>query len=106
MHKDAMPAALAAMAANEQGKFWEYHDKLFSNQPKIQKDFLLQYAKDVGLNMKKFEDALNSSKYKAAIAADVSEADSLGSSGTPAFYVNGHFLNGAKPFEEFAKAIN
>jgi protein-disulfide isomerase len=105
-HQHARLAAEAAMAANEQGKFWEYHDKLFANQPKIQREFLLQYARDVGLDMKRFQKALDDASGRPRIDTDIAEANSLGTSGTPAFFINGRFLNGAKPFAEFAKVIN
>jgi protein-disulfide isomerase len=101
-----MPAAMASMAAHEQGKFWEYHDKLFANQKKLKRDDLLQYAKELKLDLAKFTKDLDSGKYKAQIEADTAEAMALGASGTPAFFVNGRFLNGAKPFAEFAKVIN
>ena len=101
-----MLAHIAAMAANEQGKFWPFYKKLFASQPKIKKDDLYQYAKEMGLDMKRFEASVTASKYKDVIDADAKEAESLGANGTPAFFVNGHFLNGAKPFEEFAKVIN
>jgi protein-disulfide isomerase len=99
-------AAMAAMAANEQGKFWEFHDKLFANQPKIKGEDLNRYAQELGLDMKRFRDAVALEKFKAQIDADSAEANSLGVSGTPSFFVNGKFLSGAKPFEEFAKVIN
>jgi protein-disulfide isomerase len=105
-HKDALPAAIAAMAAHEQGKFWPYHTKLFTGQPKIQKEFLVQYAKELGLDMGRFQQSMDSAKGKPVIDADVSEAKSLGVTGTPAFFVNGRFLSGARPFEDFAKVIN
>ena len=105
-HPNAMPAALASMAAYEQGKFWEYHDKIFANQQKMSRPDLLQYAKDLGLDVKRFEAALTAAKAKPAIDADAAEAKSLGASGTPAFFVNGRFLSGAKPFDEFAQVIN
>ena len=105
-HKDAPLAAVASMAANEQGKFWEYHDKLFANMPKIQREFLVQYAQEVGLDMNRFEQALNAPQSKAVIDADMAEAKSLGVTGTPAFFINGRYLSGAKPFEEFSKVIN
>jgi protein-disulfide isomerase len=105
-HKDAPLAHLASMAAWEQGKFWEYHDKVFASQPKIQRDFLLQYARELGLDMKRFQEALDTARYKPAIDADAREADTLGATGTPAFFINGRFLSGAKPFNEFAQAIN
>jgi protein-disulfide isomerase len=94
------------VAAAEQGKFWEFHDKVFANQPKIQREFLLQYAKETGLDMKRFQDALSTARGKAAIDADAAEATSLGSTGTPAFFINGHYLSGAQPFEAFAQVIN
>ena len=105
-HKDAPLAALAGMAAHEQGKFWPFHDKVFGSQPKIQREFLLQYAKDVGLDVKRFQEALDAARGKQSIDADVAEAHTIGVTGTPAFFVNGRFLSGAKPFEEFAKVIN
>jgi protein-disulfide isomerase len=105
-HKDAMPAAIASMAAHEQGRFWEFHDKVFTNQPKIQRDFLLQYAREVGLDMKRFEEAFNTARGKVTVDADAAEGKSVGVTGTPAFFINGHFMSGAKPFEEFVQAIN
>jgi len=106
IHKDAPLAHVAAMAAGEQGKFWEFHDKLFKNQPKIQRPFLMQYAQELGLDMKKFEHALDVEQAKPQIDADVAEAKALGVTGTPGFFVNGRFLSGAKPFDEFAEVIN
>jgi len=101
-----MPAALAAMAANEQGKFWEFHDKIFANQQKLNRDQYVTYAKELKLDVAKFTQALDGAKFKAQIEADAAEAGKLGVNGTPAFFVNGRFLSGAKPFEEFAAAIN
>jgi protein-disulfide isomerase len=106
IHKDAPLAHMAAMAANEQGKFWEFHDKVFKNQPKIQRPFLLQYAQELGLDMKKFQHSLEVEQAKPLIDADTAEAKALGVTGTPAFFVNGRFLSGAKPFDEFAQVIN
>jgi len=94
------------LAANDQGKFWEYHDKLFKNQPKIQKENLLQYARELKLDMGRFEQALDTLQGRQAIEADKAEAKALGVTGTPGFFVNGHFLSGAKPFDEFAKVID
>ena len=106
IHKDAYLAHVAAVAAGDQGKFWEYNKKLFGSQPKIQKEFLLTYAKELGLDMKRFEDDLNTGKGKTIIDADVSEGRSLGLSGTPAFFVNGKYASGAKRYEEFVEMIN
>src|SRR5262245_53665902 len=106
MHQNARPAALAAMAAAEQGKFWEYHDLLFANQQKLGKDDFLRHAQELGLDMKRFQDSVSTEKGKGQVDADSAEAAALGVTGTPAFFVNGKFLSGAKPFEEFAKVIN
>jgi protein-disulfide isomerase len=106
MHKDAPLAHFASVAAQQQGKFWEFHDKLFANQTKIKKDDLMKYARQIGLDMKRFEEDLVSPKTKAVVDADVAEAKSLGVTGTPGFFVNGRFLSGAKPFDEFAEVID
>jgi len=105
-HPNAMPSAVAAMAAHEQGKFWEMHDKLFADQKNQKRETFLAYAKELKLDVAKFTQDMDSGKYKAQIEADSNEAMALGASGTPAFFVNGRFLNGAKPFAEFAKVIN
>lgn len=105
-HKDAPLAHLAAMAAYEQGRFWEFHDKVFANQRQIKRDNLLRYAREIGLDMKRFEEAIDSARGKRTIDADAAEAVSLGATGTPAFFINGRFLSGAKPFDEFARMIN
>jgi protein-disulfide isomerase len=97
---------MASEAARSQGKFWEYHDKIFANQRNIKRDNLLQYARELELDMERFEADLLNLENKKKIDADKAEARSLGATGTPAFFVNGRFLSGAKPFEEFAKVIN
>ena len=101
-----MPAALAAMAANDQGKFWEMHDKIFANQQKMNRDQYIAYAKELKLDVAKFTKAMDDAKHKPSIEADQAEAAKLGVSGTPGFFVNGKFLSGAKPFADFATAIN
>ena len=106
MHPNAKPAALASEAANSQGKFWEYHDKLFANQSKLALGDLRQYAKDLGLDTAQFDKDLLDTGKKKRVDDDMAEARSLAITGTPAFFVNGRFLNGAKPFAEFAKVIN
>lgn len=97
---------MASVAAHKQGKFWEYHDKIFANQRNIKRDDLVQYAQELELDMEQFEADLLDLDNKKTIDADKAEARSLGATGTPAFFVNGRFLSGAKPFEEFAKVIN
>jgi len=106
MHQFAQGAAIAAEAANRQGKFWEFHDKLFANQKKLAMEDLKQYAKEVGLDTSRFEKDLTEPAMKKRMEDDMAEARTLGVTGTPSFFVNGRFLNGAKPFQEFATMIN
>ena len=105
-HDRAQPAAEAAQCANEQGKFWEYHDKLFENQRALQDSNLRQYAVDLGLNAESFGECLDSGRFRDDVTQDMREGTSVGVRGTPAFFVNGRFLSGAQPFDAFAKIID
>ena len=106
IHKDAVGAALAAEAARKQGKFWEYHDRLFANQNRLGPDDLKQHAKDLQLDLKRFDADLLNVDEKTRIDADVAEAATLGIAGTPGIFINGRFIAGAQPFETFAKIID
>jgi protein-disulfide isomerase len=106
MHRDAMGAHLASVAAERQGKFWEFHDKLFASQSQLKLDDLKRHARELGLDMGRFEKDLVDLELKKRVEADMAEARTLGVTGTPGFFVNGRFLNGAKPFEEFAAVID
>ena len=106
IHKDARDAALAAEVARKQGKFWEFHDRLFANQDKLGLEDLKAHAKDLELDMTRFEADLQKAEDKKRIDADVAEAATLGISGTPGFFVNGRFVYGAQPYETFAKMID
>ena len=106
IHKDAPAAHLASAAAQQQGKFWEFHDKLFANQRAIKVDNLKQYAQELGLDMSRFDKDMADAKIKKLVDTDMAEAAAMGLTGTPGFFVNGRYLRGAKPFEDFAKLIN
>jgi protein-disulfide isomerase len=106
MHKNAMGAHMAAVAAEKQGRFWEFHDKLFANQKELTLDAYKRYARELKLDVARFEKDLADLENKKRIDADKAEATAMGVSGTPGFFVNGRYLSGAKPFEEFAKVIN
>jgi protein-disulfide isomerase len=95
LHPQAKQAAEASMAANEQGKFWEYHDKLFANQRALDRASLEKYAEEVGLDAQRFKQALDSGKFRPAVEADTAEAFKVGANGTPTFYVNGQQVVGA-----------
>ena len=108
IHKDAPAAHQAAAAAQEQGKFWEFHDKLFADQRNLNATTFRKYARELGLDVNRFEkdSGVLAPSVAQRIEADKSEAASLGVTGTPAFFINGRFLSGAQPFEEFAKLID
>ncbi len=105
-HEYAMPAAEASECANEQGKFWEYHDKIFANQGLLNNDMLNTWAKDVGLDTDKFDKCMKEGKYKSKIQKDLSDASAYGASGTPTFFINGKILVGAQPFSAFKQVID
>jgi protein-disulfide isomerase len=105
-HANARPAAEAAACANAQGKFWEYHAKLFANQNDLSADKLTAYAEQVGLDKAKFTDCMAKKPYTAAIDKDMADAQKVGVNGTPAFFINGRMLSGAQPFEKFKEIID
>ncbi len=108
IHPLATPAALAAECANEQDKFWEYHNILFEKQDEwvnIGEDKLKEYATEIGLNEEQFNSCLDSEKYKDEVLADLDDGASAGVTGTPAFFVNGRMLSGAQPLSAFQSII-
>lgn len=106
MHNRATPAAEASECANEQGKFWEYHDKLFGNQQQMTDDDFAKHATDLGLDVNKFKECYSSGKYKAEVQKDMADGSKYGVTGTPAFFVNGRFVSGAQPFESFKAMVD
>jgi protein-disulfide isomerase len=105
-HPNAVPAAEAAQCANEQGKFWAYHDRLFSNPGHLSVAELKQTAADLGLDPSRFNACVDSHKYQAVIEADTQAGNQAGVSGTPAFFINGRLLSGAQPFDAFKRLID
>ena len=105
-HNNSNIAAQASLAAQEQGKFWQMHDKMFANQQALDRPNLEKYAQEIGLNMPKFKAALDSNKFKERIEADIKEASSNGAGGTPTFFVDGKLISGAQPFENFKTVID
>lgn len=105
-HPHARPAAEAASCAAAQGKFWEYHDRLFGNAGKLSDSDLKDHAVAVGLNRGTFTACFDQKEFKKDIDTDIAEADEAGVSGTPAFFINGRSLDGAQPFEAFRRIID
>ena len=88
-HDRAKVAAIATEAAHEQGKFWEMHDLVFENQNDLSDDNIQKWAKQIGLDMEKFNASFKANKGKAVVEKDKADGEALGISGTPAVYVNG-----------------
>jgi protein-disulfide isomerase len=105
-HPNARPAAEASACANEQGRFWQYHDQLFANTGRLTDADLKQHATSIGLDAAKFNTCFESHTYAKDVDADVKEADANGVSGTPAFFINGRSIDGAQPFEAFKRIID
>ena len=105
-HPNAMPAAKAAAAAGKQGKFWEMHDKFFADQKSLSPDFYIQTAKDLGLNIDKFQADMNDPAIEKSIKDDMELAKKNGIQGTPGFFVNGVAVKGAYPIDHFEGIIN
>jgi protein-disulfide isomerase len=106
MHKESPPAHEAALAAGEQGKFWEMHDLLFATQNKLTRDDLIAKAKQLKLDVPRFAKDLDSHRFKAAVEADRQEGNRLGVDGTPYFFINGHGISGAINLADFKRLID
>src|SRR5262249_15232850 len=105
-HAHSVLAHEAAVAAGAQGKFWEMHDLLFANQERLSENDLLQYAKQLQLDIPDFQNALRSHSYRGVVDADVDEARGLGVTGTPTFFINGKRLVGVQTPDVFKSAVN
>ena len=108
--EESVNAALAARAAGEQGKFWEYHDMLYENQGSgnsgaFSDENLLSFADELGLDAERFEADLGSEVISRAVQADFEAGQSAGVSGTPTFEVNGQRLVGFQSLEAFEGVI-
>lgn len=105
-HDLARPAHEAARCAAEAARFWPYHDRLFQEQPAFQREDLVRYAVDLGLDRQSFTKCLDERRFAAAVEADVAQAKALGITGTPTFLINGRQLVGAHPIETFRSVID
>jgi protein-disulfide isomerase len=105
IHPEATPAAKASWAAQQQGKFWPFHDALFINQTQLGDSFYQETAKKLGLDLVKFNKDRSSQAAETAIKQDRELASKLQLNGTPAFIMNGELFTGAVPVEEFEKRM-
>jgi protein-disulfide isomerase len=107
LHPAASFSANASECANEQGKFWEYHDQLFINQADLSRAAILRYAQAVNIaDMDQFTACVDSGKYDTKVQADLLEGEGLGINGTPTFFINGQPIIGAQPFRVFQAQID
>jgi protein-disulfide isomerase len=111
-HPAAMPSALAAECADDQGKYWEYHDKIFAEQAKkgvntisYSATDLKKWAAEIKLNTVTFNTCLDAQTHKAEVEKDFQDGVAAGVNGTPGFYVNGIPVRGALPYESFKTLI-
>ncbi len=104
-HPEAEVAALAAECADEQGKFWEYHDVLFANQDSLGDANYKVWAEELGLDTEQFNDCYKSLKYLDEVRSDLVDGQKYGVSGTPAFFVDGRLISGAQPYSVFKQEI-
>ena len=112
-HPASQVSAEASECADEQGKYWEMHDKIFGEQAKKGTGTvtygaveLKKWASQIGLDSAKFNQCLDSEKYKSEVEKDLADGSAYGVSGTPAFFINGRPLVGAQPFSEFKSLID
>jgi protein-disulfide isomerase len=103
IHQNSFLAAMAAECANDHGKFWDYHDKLFANQNELYESDLIQFAKDLNLDIKSFQVCLDSKAKSGIVRADMAEGASLGINSTPTFFVDGEIVDNWSLLEGIVK---
>ncbi len=111
MHKNAQAAAQAAEAAGAQGKFFEMYDKLYVNQEKWGEtdkamEYVMQYAKELKLDVDKFKSDVESKKYAKKVQKDIDDGFAVGVNSTPTFFINGIQQPSGMSFDDFKKAID
>ncbi|MBI3963688.1 MAG: DsbA family protein [Candidatus Kerfeldbacteria bacterium] len=106
VHPDAQRAAEAAQCALLQGKFWEYHDRLFQHQNALSSDDLVTYAEQVGLDLVDFATCLDRGQTRATVLQDFDDGVALGVRGTPTFFFNGQKVEGSLPRDAFEEIIS
>lgn len=105
-HPQAQSAAEASECADEQGKFWEYHDAIFQNQQSLGSALYTQLAEQLNLDVDQFQQCVDSGKFRQEVQNDFSYGSSVGVSGTPTFFINGIKLVGAVPYQAFKQLID
>jgi protein-disulfide isomerase len=104
-HPLATLAAEASEAAAAQGKFWEYYDALYANQPKLSLETMLEVGRDLGLDAERIAAEIDSGAHRERIARDLASAAASGATGTPTFFVNGERFFGAYDASSLVEAL-
>jgi protein-disulfide isomerase len=104
-HRFARPAAMAALAAGQQGRFWEYHDKLFENYNKINEGMLVTTARELNLDMNRFERDRKDIRINNLINRDIAEGGRIGVRGTPTVFVNGLRFSQNRSLDTFSAVV-
>jgi protein-disulfide isomerase len=105
-HHNAEHAAMAAECAGEQGKFWDMHRAMFSNQQKLSPADLVATAEGLGLEKDAFKTCLDSGRHRAGVQKDFEDGQNYGVTGTPTFFINGIPIVGARPLDSFVEIID
>ncbi len=105
-HPNAVPAAVAAEAAREQGKFWQMHDRLFASQRELSNDTYARLAREIGLDVRRFDESVRSGRARSRIEEDQKLASRIGAEATPTLFVNGEKVEGAVPFTMLKAVID
>jgi len=98
-------AAEASLAARDQGKYWEMHDLMLRRSPKLDRESLIRYAGELGLDVKRFAEALDGKRHAAEIERDKELAVKMDLYNTPTFFINGRKVIGERPFDFFKRII-
>ncbi|MHB8909412.1 MAG: DsbA family protein [Syntrophales bacterium] len=106
LHAYSHIAAEAALAASDQGKYWEMYELLFARSPKLDRTSLIGYARELGLDVKKFTESIDGKRHAAEIERDKKLAADLYVFSTPTFFINGRKFVGDRPFDSFKKIID
>lgn len=104
-HQQAIKVAEAAECAGEQGKYWEYHDRIFKDPKSLDIKRLKKMAKEIGLDSARFNACLDSGEMAGEVKKDMQDGERYGVRGTPSFFINGIIVRGSQPYEEFEKVI-
>lgn len=91
IHPHALSASEAAFAASAQGRFWEMHDWMFDHQNQLQPNSVRQFARELGLDLARFDEEMANETYRAPILASIEAGRAAGAHGTPTFWINGVF---------------